>query len=387
MISHPPYFIVYLLSLVALLWFYCFSILFLLKRPLKKNQASAAQTRPFVSILVPFHNESSYVQQKIRNLLESDLSAFDYEILLIDGHSSDDSCEQILQVIKDHKEIRLLRSPLQGKVHQLNFALQNLDPRTTFIANTDMDTVTDKDAIRHLTETLSSDENIGAAGAQVVPGYPLRLDHAFWQDQNFLRQAETNFYSSSSVVAPLYAFKRECVGKFPEDCIADDLFVSFECNRKGKRVVCVESARAVELRGPKNMSEYFRHKFRKAIANMRETYRFLNQRKDFAPRWKFIFLNRFGQLAIAPFAFFFFGLLSLAYLWLGTRESVSLVALAMSVGILSAAVVMRKKKLPARTVSAPHLAVISLVITNIVLIAVHCTYPFIRNDSKYRKVG
>jgi cellulose synthase/poly-beta-1,6-N-acetylglucosamine synthase-like glycosyltransferase len=233
---------------------------------------------------------------------------------------------------------------------------------------------------------LDSDDTVGAVGAHVVPGYSSKLDHAFWAEQNFLRLTESRYYSSSSVSAPLYAFKRECFDLFPEDCIADDLFVSFMCNRKGKRVVYLEKDMATELRGPGNMSEYIKHKFRKAYANMRETYRFIPFLREYSPRWKFVFMNRLGQLIFAPFAFLFFVILSLSYLWTGSPTAVGVVVAACTLAAISGFLVLKEKKALSGQVGSLQLAIISLFLTNAVLFMIHLTYPFIKKDSKYEKV-
>ncbi len=57
---------------------------------------------PFVSIMVPAHNEGIVIEKTVRSLLSLDYPAERYEVIIINDNSSDNSA-QILKRIQDEK--------------------------------------------------------------------------------------------------------------------------------------------------------------------------------------------------------------------------------------------------------------------------------------------
>ena len=66
--------------------------------------------RKKISVVIPTYNEEANVvplSQAIIEVMEKDLSEYDYEILFIDNHSKDNT-KALLRILNDHGEEKLL---------------------------------------------------------------------------------------------------------------------------------------------------------------------------------------------------------------------------------------------------------------------------------------
>ena len=71
------------------------------------------------------------------------------------------------------------------------------------------------------------------------------------------------------VIACCYAFRRGLLDRFPEDVVADDVYVAALANTLGHRTTYCAKALVEELRTPQTLPELFTHKFRKSNAVLR----------------------------------------------------------------------------------------------------------------------
>lgn len=78
---------------------------------------------PFVSILVPCFNEEKYIGELLNNMLKQDYPDGSYEILLIDGISTDGTRKIILDFIGSRQDIRLLDNPERFVPFALNVGI------------------------------------------------------------------------------------------------------------------------------------------------------------------------------------------------------------------------------------------------------------------------
>lgn len=121
---------------------------------------------PFISILVPAHNEAKVIEKTVESLLAFDYPADRYEIIVINDNSSDDSAKK-LEVIQKRYPNRMLYvintdSTIggKGKSNALNIGFQK--SKGQFIAIYDADNTPEKTALKYLVYTLMSDESLGA---------------------------------------------------------------------------------------------------------------------------------------------------------------------------------------------------------------------------------
>ncbi|MEM7515642.1 MAG: glycosyltransferase family A protein [Planctomycetota bacterium] len=109
-------------------------------------------TTPAVSVVVPFHNSGSTIENCIQGLLaqEGHEAA---ELIFIDNNSADDSAE----IVRRYPQIRLLAESKPGAYAARNAGLE--EARAPLVALTDADCVADPDWLRKLQEGLAKPEN------------------------------------------------------------------------------------------------------------------------------------------------------------------------------------------------------------------------------------
>ena len=81
--------------------------------------------KPFVSVLIPAHNEASVIEKTIDNVMAMDYEA--YEVILIDDRSTDNTSEVIKIIEEKHEDIKILireKDAFPGKSAVLNDAFK-----------------------------------------------------------------------------------------------------------------------------------------------------------------------------------------------------------------------------------------------------------------------
>lgn len=117
--------VVFLLVLLGLYMVYMYIAIKHQRRKLKKKPPEFnTNYAPFVSIMVPCHNEHEVIEKTVENLLELDYK--DYEIILIDDRSTDNTAEIIQNLSNKFEKVEALirqKDAFPGKSAVLNDAL------------------------------------------------------------------------------------------------------------------------------------------------------------------------------------------------------------------------------------------------------------------------
>ncbi|WP_432402851.1 glycosyltransferase [Wukongibacter sp. M2B1] len=124
------------------------------------------ESLPFVSILIPAHNEAKVIEKTVKSILNLDYDNDRYEIIVINDNSSDNSHE-ILAKIKENYPDRLIQiintdSIIggKGKSNALNIGLTQ--SKGELIAIYDADNTPEKQALRELVYSIKNDNKAGA---------------------------------------------------------------------------------------------------------------------------------------------------------------------------------------------------------------------------------
>lgn len=80
-------------------------------RAAEAGAESAGWSSGSVSMVVPVRNEESNIAQTLGDLLALDREGIDYEILVVDGDSTDATRDVVRSLMADHPELTLLRNP------------------------------------------------------------------------------------------------------------------------------------------------------------------------------------------------------------------------------------------------------------------------------------
>lgn len=210
---------------------------------------------PFVSILVPAHNEGKVIGKTVESLLLLDYPRDKMELIVINDNSSDDS-KDILQSIKNKYKkynFTIINTDNitggKGKSNALNIGYQ--EAIGEFIAIYDADNTPEKTALRYLIQTIVKDDKLGA----VIGKFRTRNKHkniltkfinietlSFqWIAQAGRRQLlglctipGTNFVLRKTTI--------EQLGGWDTKAIAEDTEISFRIYKLGQRITYVSQA-------------------------------------------------------------------------------------------------------------------------------------------------
>ena len=155
------------------------------KRKLRKNPTVINKNfKPFVTVMVPAHNEETVITQTVQNILEMDYE--NYEVIVIDDRSEDNTASVIKTLEQKYEKVTALirdKDAFPGKSAVLNDAL--LLAKGEAILVFDADARIEKDFLSKLVPNLEPDD-VGAAQARKV----IRN-----KDYNLLTRCQNNEYT------------------------------------------------------------------------------------------------------------------------------------------------------------------------------------------------
>ncbi|MDR0267992.1 glycosyltransferase family 2 protein [Paenibacillus sp.] len=132
----------------------------------KREVPPLPENVPFVSLMVPAHNEGKVITQTVEALLALDYPQDRYEIIVINDNSNDNSSDLLARIQDKHKGRNLIVINTdkitggKGKSNALNIGFKQ--SRGEFIAIYDADNTPEKTALRYLVGEITHDPSLGA---------------------------------------------------------------------------------------------------------------------------------------------------------------------------------------------------------------------------------
>jgi len=83
------------------------------------------QADPFISVIVPVRNEALFVQATVESLVKQQYPKERFEVLVIDGESSDDTPHVVRKLLASHENLRLLTNPKRLASAARNIGVRN----------------------------------------------------------------------------------------------------------------------------------------------------------------------------------------------------------------------------------------------------------------------
>ncbi|MHA6480368.1 glycosyltransferase family 2 protein [Paenibacillus sp. strain BS8-2] len=204
---------------------------------------------PFVSIMVPAHNEAKVIVPTVQALLRLEYPHDRYEIIVINDNSSDNSEEKLAELQSANADRRLIILNTdnvtggKGKSNALNIGLQH--SRGEIIAIYDADNTPERKALLYLVAELISDNKLGAViGKFRTRNHDVSLLTRFinietlsfqwmaqagrWKLFKLCTIPGTNFIVRRSIL--------EEIGGWDTKALAEDTEISFRIYRMGYRI-------------------------------------------------------------------------------------------------------------------------------------------------------
>ncbi len=220
--------------------------------------------QPFVSIIVPAHNESVTAVKTVSNLLKSDYPNF--EIIFVNDGSKDDTYQLVKNAFEGNNRVKVLDKPNGGKASALNVGIESA--KGDFVVCIDADTQLRYDAVSRLMESFV-DEEVGAVAGNVKVGNEINW-LTKWQSieyitaQNFDRRAFDFLNCITVVPGAIGAFRKTAIedaGGFTRDTLAEDCDLTVRILRTGYTIKNNSEAIAM-TEAPEKIGQFLRQRFR-----------------------------------------------------------------------------------------------------------------------------
>lgn len=129
----------------AMFWFFGAVSYTIFRRNDELAPAVKLKREPFITIMVPAHNEEVVIRGTLNYLL-NDLNYHNYEVLVMDDGSTDKTPEILREMQARYPRLRVVRiEENQGKAHAFNIG--TFFAKGDYILSNDADTVPEKDAL------------------------------------------------------------------------------------------------------------------------------------------------------------------------------------------------------------------------------------------------
>jgi len=246
---------------------------------------SGSDYAPFVSVIVPAYNEAMVIESTIKSLLASDYT--NYEIIVIDDGSPDDTSKIVAEKFGDDKRVKLFTEANAGKAEALNTGLRHA--KGDVIIALDADTLFGPQTISSLAHRFY-DPEMGAVAGNAKVGNRTNIVTR-WQaleyitSQNMDRRAFASLNCITVVPGAVGAWRRdllEVAGGFSSDTLAEDQDLTLRIRRLGYKIGYEEDAVAW-TEAPDTLRTLARQRFRWAYGTLQCMWKHLDAL--FRPRY------------------------------------------------------------------------------------------------------
>lgn len=190
---------------------------------------------PFVSVLVPAHNEATVIARSVQAMLRMDYPSF--EVIVIDDGSADDTLKALEPLLVDAR-LRVLHKPRnEGKAMAMNDALPM--SRGEILLGLDADAEPDPQLLRHIVPHFDSPRVAAVTGNPRVRNtvnFLTRLQAVeFSSIISLLRRAQRVWGRIVTVSGVVAAFRRSAlfdVGGFSPDMPTEDIELTWKLQKR-----------------------------------------------------------------------------------------------------------------------------------------------------------
>ena len=230
----------------------------------ERARLPASSALPSFAVILPAHNEERVIADSIESLLRSETP--DFEIIVIDDGSTDDTCGVVRRAFAHEPRVRLLTKRNGGKSSALNHAIRLTDAE--IVVCIDADTRLAPDALARLLPHFA-DEKVGAVAGVVTVGNRTTMLSRF-QALEYLtaqamdRRAFEIVNGIAVVPGAIGAWRRSAImdaGLYASDTSAEDADLTFKLERAGWLVRNEPTALAV-TEAPETVREFNKQRFR-----------------------------------------------------------------------------------------------------------------------------
>jgi cellulose synthase/poly-beta-1,6-N-acetylglucosamine synthase-like glycosyltransferase len=212
-----------------------------------------------VTAVIPAHDEEAVIERKVANVLGGSYPRDLIEVIV----ASDGSSDRTVQLARG-AGATVIDLPRAGKVAALTAAASQASGE--ILVFTDADCFLEHDSLAELVSNFADPEVGGATANEVRHGTAdfggvSRGEGLYWRYEQWIKRLEDRVGSTVSACGSLYAVRRSLFRAPTALAGNDDVLISTEVVRRGRRLVFDEHARVV-VGSTRRGSDEFRRKVR-----------------------------------------------------------------------------------------------------------------------------
>jgi len=222
-----------------------------------------------LSVLISTLNSADTLNYTLSSLLSNDFPRDDYEVIVIDGGSTDNTLDMCKRF-----PVKVLSCPKKGWGAALNLGVKKA--RGDIVCITDSDVIVPEDWLRKIWEFFRNHPDVEGVGG---PNFPPRLcrnsiqrftGEIFVEDQGFpvksTRSQYMKMWDGGLVCGPAYAYKRKTLlyaGGFSESLMSySDVDLCWRLVKMGKLLMFNPEIKVVHLGFPSTLKGVFKQQFK-----------------------------------------------------------------------------------------------------------------------------
>lgn len=219
---------------------------YLVKRSSSRVSSRKTEALPYVTFIVPAHNEENYLPTKIENLRRTDYPKEKLQILFVSDGSTDRTNE-ILSSLQDENVEVVIVPERQGKASALNHAVARA--RHDVLVFSDTSTSFAPDAVEKLIRHFAEPSVGGVCGALKfdASNESQHTEGVYWTLESMLRLMETRLGATLTASGAIYALRRDAFRPLAPDTVLDDFVIPMNARNAGYRIVYDPDAVATEV--------------------------------------------------------------------------------------------------------------------------------------------
>lgn len=218
--------------------------------------------RPYVSIIVPAHNEETIILDKLHNLISLNYPTDLIEIIISSDNSTDRTNGIVREFIKNYPNRNIFLYEVKerkGKTNAQNEAVRVA--KGEILVFSDANAMLHEDAVTHLVSSFTQTDIIYVTGKLVYVNEEVsassNAESNYWNYDLSMRKAESDIKTITAGNGAIYAIKKsEYINFDPIRC--HDSAMPYHAGTNNKRAIFNEKAIAFEKAGTTSSDEFKR---------------------------------------------------------------------------------------------------------------------------------